>query len=246
MKWEDLRNISLPSSQNGMGSSQHGRSTQDESCYALLPVAQIANRHTICTKSVQCCVIVCSDTSWRTTAKISLEWHKNWSFFVRKDVCWSLSQEILGMLNGTDAKYHAMMYGYHCYSQYSDSEKSDLPLFKSNTRTNLDIIDAACLFVVHISQQPTSRPSTKLTQNTKVNSTTKDLLALLAGQYGKLTKHSTRRRHQTNQAKSALEEEWVRALGALRSLRCEKKVVAGNWRETHFSSNEVKEKWIED
>ena len=52
MKWGDLRNISLASSQNGMCNNQLARSTQDESCCALVPVAQIANDHANCTKSV--------------------------------------------------------------------------------------------------------------------------------------------------------------------------------------------------
>jgi len=38
----------------------------------------------------------------------------------------------------------------------------------------------------------------------------------------------------------------VRALGALRSLRSKKKLSAEKPQETHFSSIEEKEKWIED
>jgi hypothetical protein len=40
--------------------------------------------------------------------------------------------------------------------------------------------------------------------------------------------------------------ERIRALGALRSLRSKKKLAAEKRRETHFLSNEEKEKWIED
>jgi len=43
-----------------------------------------------------------------------------------------------------------------------------------------------------------------------------------------------------------LEADRVRALGALRSLRSKKKLEAEKQQETHFSSNEEKEKWIED
>jgi len=47
-------------------------------------------------------------------------------------------------------------------------------------------------------------------------------------------------------AKSGLEAERVRALGALHSLRSKKQLVAEKRQETHFLSNEEKEKWIED
>ena len=40
--------------------------------------------------------------------------------------------------------------------------------------------------------------------------------------------------------------ERIRALGALRSLRSKKKHAAEKQRETHFLSNEAREKWIED
>jgi len=57
---------------------------------------------------------------------------------------------------------------------------------------------------------------------------------------------STRQRHHANEGKSGLEAERVRALGALRSLRSKKKLAAEKRQETHFSSNEEREKWIED
>jgi len=38
----------------------------------------------------------------------------------------------------------------------------------------------------------------------------------------------------------------VRALGALRSSRCKKKLAAGKTRQTHFLCNEEQEQWIED
>jgi hypothetical protein len=59
-----------------------------------------------------------------------------------------------------------------------------------------------------------------------VNALKKNLSPLLAGKYGKSTKHSTRRRHQANKVKSGLEAERVRALEALRSLGCKKKLAA--------------------
>jgi len=69
---------------------------------------------------------------------------------------------------------------------------------------------------------------------------------LPAGRYGKSTKRSTQWRHHPNEGKSGLEAERVRDLGSLRSLRSKKKLAAEKRRETHFLSNEEKEKWIED
>jgi len=43
-----------------------------------------------------------------------------------------------------------------------------------------------------------------------------------------------------------LEAERLRALGAWRGLRSKEKLAVEKRRETHFSSNEEKEKWIED
>jgi ssDNA-binding replication factor A large subunit len=48
-----------------------------------------------------------------------------------------------------------------------------------------------------------------------------------------------------NEGKSGLEAERIRALGALRSLRSKKKLAVEKRRETHFLSNEHKEKRIE-
>jgi len=113
-------------------------------------------------------------------------------------------------------------------------------------RTNLDIKDAACLHIVHNLQHPTSRPTTKSTQTTMVNAPKKNFSPLPAGRYGKSTKRSTQRRHQANEGNSGFVAERVRALGALRSLRSKKKLAVEKRRETHISSNEEKEKWIED
>jgi len=79
-----------------------------------------------------------------------------------------------------------------------------------------------------------------------VNAPKKNFSPLPTGRNGKSTKRSTQRRHQANEGKSGFEAERVRALGALRSLRSKKRLAAEKWRETHFLSNEEKEKWIED
>jgi hypothetical protein len=112
--------------------------------------------------------------------------------------------------------------------------------------TNLDIKDAAYLDIVHNLQHPTSRPTTKSTLITMVNAPKKMFTPLPAGRYGKSTKHSTQQRHQVIEGKSGVEAERIRALGALRSLRSKKKLAAKKRRETHFLSNEEKEKWNED
>jgi hypothetical protein len=119
-------------------------------------------------------------------------------------------------------------------------------LFKMSKRTNLDIKDAACPHIVHNLEHQTSRPTTNSTQTTMVNTLKKNFVPLAASRYGKSTKRSTQQRHQVNEGKSGLEAERVRALGALRSLRSKKKVVAEKRQETHFLRNEAKEKWIED
>jgi len=79
-----------------------------------------------------------------------------------------------------------------------------------------------------------------------VNAPKKNFSPLPAGKYGKWTKQSTHQHHQANEGKSSLVAERVRALGALRSLRSKKKLVAEKRQEMHFLSNEEKEKWIED
>jgi len=79
-----------------------------------------------------------------------------------------------------------------------------------------------------------------------VNAPRKNFSPLPAGRNGKSTKHSTPRHHQANEGKSGFEAERVRAHGALRSLRSKKRLAAEKQRETHFLSNEQKEKWIEE
>jgi len=111
--------------------------------------------------------------------------------------------------------------------------------------TNIDIQDAACLHVVHILQHPTSRLTPSSTKDTKVNATKKNHSPLLVGKYGKSTKQSTWRRHQVSKGTSSLEEEGVRALGALRSWQSQKKLSVEYRQGTHFVCNKEKEKWIE-
>jgi len=69
---------------------------------------------------------------------------------------------------------------------------------------------------------------------------------LPAGEYGKSTKLSTWGPHQSKYRNGGLEAETVLALRALCSLRSKYKIAQGKGRETHFLSNEEKEKWIED
>jgi len=113
-------------------------------------------------------------------------------------------------------------------------------------RTNLDIKDAAYLHIAHNLQHPTSRPTTKSTKTAMVNAPKQNFSPLPAGWYCKSTKRSTQWHHQANEGKSGLEAEIIRALGPLRSLRSQKKLVAEEQRESHFLSNEEKEKSIED
>jgi len=57
---------------------------------------------------------------------------------------------------------------------------------------------------------------------------------------------STQWRHQANEGKSGFEAERVRTVGALHSLRSQKKLAAEKRRETHILSNQEKGKRIED
>ena len=79
-----------------------------------------------------------------------------------------------------------------------------------------------------------------------VNVPKNHLSPLPAGICGKSTKKSTCRCHHANEGKSGFEAERVRALGALRSLRSKKKLLAEKRQETHFLSNDKKQKWIKN
>jgi len=122
----------------------------------------------------------------------------------------------------------------------------DFALLQMSKHTNLDINDAAGLRIVHILQQPTSRPTTRSMQSTIVNTLKKKFLPLPVGKYSKLTMRSTQWHHHVNQGKSGLEAERVRPLGALRSLQSEKKLAAKKRQLMHFLSTAEKEKLIQD
>jgi hypothetical protein len=49
-----------------------------------------------------------------------------------------------------------------------------------------------------------------------------------------------------NEGRSSFDADRFRALGALRDLRSKKKLVVEKQRETHFLTNEEKEKWIKE
>jgi hypothetical protein len=100
--------------------------------------------------------------------------------------------------------------------------------------------------VVHFLHHPTSRATTRSTQDAMVNPPKKNLSPLPPGICGRSAQHSTRRRHQTNEGKSGLEADRVRALGAFRTLRSKKKLAAEKQRQTCFLTNAEREKWIED
>jgi len=106
--------------------------------------------------------------------------------------------------------------------------------------SNLDIKDTARLHIVQDLQHATSHPTTKSTQTTMVNALKKKFSLLAAEQYRNSTERSTQRHHQANEGKRGLEAERVRALGALRSLRSKRKLVAKKQQETHFITNEAK------
>jgi hypothetical protein len=89
--------------------------------------------------------------------------------FNGKDVCWCLSELIVGILCEIDATNQVMLYGLLNYSRFIDCQKCDFALFKLSKCTNLDIIDAACLHIAHNLQHLTSRRTTKPTQTWIVN-----------------------------------------------------------------------------
>jgi len=123
---------------------------------------------------------------------------------------------------------------------------TDFTLFKSIKYTKSDIKDAACPHAVHILQHPTSHASMKLTQNTMVNALKKNLSPLPPAKHCKSTQRSTSQRHQANEGDSCLEAEWVRAVGALRSLGSNKKLAAVKRWKTHSANKKEMDKWIKD
>ena len=71
--------------------------------YSISPV--------ICIQSVWCCLIVCKDISWWTTADISLLIDITRTFFDGKDFWWCLSQVIAGILHESHAHNQVIIYG---------------------------------------------------------------------------------------------------------------------------------------
>jgi hypothetical protein len=91
-------------------------------------------------------------------------------------------------------------------------------------------------------QHPTSHPTIRSTQDTTINAQRNNLLPLLAGKYGKSTKHPTCQRDQANKGKSSVEAERVRVLGALRSLQSKMKLAAEKRQATDFLCHKEREK----
>jgi len=139
-----------------------------------------------------------------------------------------------------------MLYSKNKYSHFIVSQNAHLALFKLIQCTNLDIKDTSCLHIVHILQHPTSCPKTKSRQTTMVITLRKNFSPLPVGKSDKSRKCSIERRHHVHEWKSGLDAERVRAFGAWHSLRCKRKLVVQQQRETHFLSYEEKENWIKD
>jgi hypothetical protein len=77
---------------------------------ALHIAAGDSNGRKICSKSVQSCLYVYRDTLRRTTADISCLIDIERTFFNGKKVCWSVSQDIAGILHESHANYEVIMY----------------------------------------------------------------------------------------------------------------------------------------
>jgi len=74
----------------------------------------------------------------------------------------------------------------------------------------------------------------------------KNLSPLPAGKYGQLTECCTWQRDKPNGGKSGLDADRVPTIGWLRILRSNMMLAAGREQEKHSSTNEEKEKWIND
>ena len=160
------------------------RYTQDEYCCISMQVEGVSHRPAIWNMSDRCCLFVYRDTLRCMTAEISWRSDINRTFFDGQDVWWCLYQKLPGILPETDAKNHVMSYGYPNSTHYIDSEKADFAWFKMIKRTNLDIKDTACLHIVHILKDWTSRPTMKSTQSTMVKAPIKNVSPLPTGHYG--------------------------------------------------------------
>jgi len=110
-KWEALRTIESASCQNGISSSQHDRYAQDESYWVWLQVTGVSHRPAICKESVWCCLFVTRDKLQCKSAWIAQLLDINWMQFEGKNICWYLSQIILGILHENDTNNHVIPYG---------------------------------------------------------------------------------------------------------------------------------------
>jgi len=70
-----------------------------------------SNGPAICSKSVRCCLSVCRDRTWWTTADISFLMYIQGTFFDGKDVRWCLSQDIAVIWHESHANNQVLMYG---------------------------------------------------------------------------------------------------------------------------------------
>jgi hypothetical protein len=98
-----------------------------------------SNGPAIWCKWVQCCLFIYRDTSWCMTADIPCLIKLKTTSFVGKEVWWSLSHDIAGILRESHTNHQVKMYCYHDYSQWSDSQNTDFALFKLIKSTNRDI-----------------------------------------------------------------------------------------------------------
>jgi len=81
-------------------------------CIAALCIAAgDSNSPGICSKLVRCCLFVCRDISWWTTADISLLMDRQSTFFDGKDIWWCLTQDIARISLESNANHQVLMYG---------------------------------------------------------------------------------------------------------------------------------------
>jgi len=81
-------------------------------CIAALCIAAgDSNSPGICSKLVRCCLFVCRDISWWTTADISLFMDRQSTFFDGKDIWWCLTQDIARISLESNANHQVLMYG---------------------------------------------------------------------------------------------------------------------------------------
>jgi len=143
------------------------------------------------------------------------------------------SPKIRAIFYGTDTNNQVMLYGKHNYSHLNDRQNTDFALFKLIKCSNLDIHEAACLYIVHISQHSTLHPMMKSTRSTMVNAPKKHSSLLLVANHDQYTMHSPRRRQQATRCKSGFVTGSVRALQELHNLWLIMKPAAEKQQETY-------------